>query len=182
MARGDSSPGRIQASALRLFARHGVDGTSLQMIAEDLGVTKAAVYHHYRAKEDIVRAVLAPAFDAFDNLLAHVHTRPAARRAEALVDGLAQQAVTHRELYSVVLQDVTAAQLRRESPAHLETFRRLRDSLAGPRPDATSLVRAAVFLSGLIGPAVDPDVSRLDDAELQRAIAAAGRSLLGIAS
>jgi AcrR family transcriptional regulator len=34
---------RLLATALRLIAEHGFDGTSLQMIADEVGVTKAAV-------------------------------------------------------------------------------------------------------------------------------------------
>ena len=40
-----------------LFAERGVGGTSLQMIADALGVTKAAVYFQFRTKEEIVLAV-----------------------------------------------------------------------------------------------------------------------------
>jgi AcrR family transcriptional regulator len=41
------TPARTQVieAALALFAEHGIDGTSLQMIADAMGVTKAAVYH-----------------------------------------------------------------------------------------------------------------------------------------
>ena len=38
---------RIIEAALVLFAEHGISGTSLQMIADAIGVTKAAVYHQY---------------------------------------------------------------------------------------------------------------------------------------
>ena len=34
---------RLLETALELFTTHGVEGTSLQMIADALGVTKAAV-------------------------------------------------------------------------------------------------------------------------------------------
>src|SRR5215216_3806867 len=44
--------------ALELFAIHGVGGTSLQMIADALGVTKAAVYHQFPAKDSIVIAAI----------------------------------------------------------------------------------------------------------------------------
>src|SRR5262245_61648465 len=47
---------RIIDAALELFTRHGVGGTSLQMIADALGVTKAAVYHQFKTKEEIVVA------------------------------------------------------------------------------------------------------------------------------
>ena len=181
MPRGDSSSEKIRSCALALFSRHGVAGTSLQMIATELGVTKAAIYHHFRAKEDIVRAVLAPAFDGFQAVLdAAARTEPP-KRADLVITGLARQAVAHRELYAVVLQDVTAGQLRRESPAHLNTFEQLRDTLAGPAADDDARVRASIFLSGLMGPAVDPDIRLLDDATLERAITQAGRGLLGLA-
>ena len=61
---------RVLDAALDLFAQHGVSGTSLQMIADAVGITKAAVYHQFRTKDNIVLAVterelfrLAPALD-----------------------------------------------------------------------------------------------------------------------
>ena len=48
---------RIIEAALVLFAEHGISGTSLQMIADQIGVTKAAVYHQYNTKDEIVLAV-----------------------------------------------------------------------------------------------------------------------------
>ena len=47
---------KIVNAALDLFAEHGVGGTSLQMIADVIGVTKAAVYHQFNTKEEIVVA------------------------------------------------------------------------------------------------------------------------------
>src|SRR5512145_946533 len=48
---------RIIEAALVLFAEHGISGTSLQMIADAIGVTKAAVYHQYNTKDEIILAV-----------------------------------------------------------------------------------------------------------------------------
>ncbi|MCH6470351.1 TetR/AcrR family transcriptional regulator [Sinomonas terrae] len=49
---------RIQAVALRLFSEQGYESTSMRQIAEELGFTKAALYYHFKSKEDIVRALL----------------------------------------------------------------------------------------------------------------------------
>ncbi|USX49976.1 TetR/AcrR family transcriptional regulator [Lentzea sp. HUAS12] len=54
---------RIVDVALDLFARQGYQGTSLRHIAERLGVSKAAVYHHFHAKDDIARVVVVRALD-----------------------------------------------------------------------------------------------------------------------
>src|SRR5271156_5736616 len=57
---------RIISAALELFARNGVGGTSLQMIADAIGVTKAAVYHQYRTKGEIVLAAAEAEMDRVD--------------------------------------------------------------------------------------------------------------------
>lgn len=45
---------RIQDVALELFAEQGYEKTSLREIAERLGVTKAALYYHFKTKEEII--------------------------------------------------------------------------------------------------------------------------------
>ena len=47
---------RIVADPLQLFAQQGVGGTSLQMIADAVGVTKAAVCFQFKTKDEIVLA------------------------------------------------------------------------------------------------------------------------------
>ncbi|WP_415948184.1 TetR family transcriptional regulator [Streptomyces sp. KLOTTS4A1] len=54
--RGDTRK-RIQDVALELFAEQGYEKTSLREIAERLEVTKAALYYHFKTKEDILISV-----------------------------------------------------------------------------------------------------------------------------
>ena len=49
---------RIQDVALELFVERGYEGTSLREIAERLDVTKAALYYHFKTKEDILVALV----------------------------------------------------------------------------------------------------------------------------
>jgi len=51
---------RILASARRLFAEHGYQGTSIRMVARDCGLTDPAVYYHFRTKADIFDELLIP--------------------------------------------------------------------------------------------------------------------------
>ncbi|WP_199039345.1 TetR/AcrR family transcriptional regulator [Glycomyces salinus] len=52
---------RIQQIAISLFSEMGYERTSLREIAERLGVTKAALYYHFKTKEDIA----ASFFDSY---------------------------------------------------------------------------------------------------------------------
>ena len=67
---------RIISAALGLFARNGVGGTSLQMIADEIGVTKAAVYHQYNTKDEIVLAAAQAELDKLDAVVRAAEGEP----------------------------------------------------------------------------------------------------------
>jgi AcrR family transcriptional regulator len=47
----------LLAAAVKLFSARGYRETSLQDIAEEAGLTKGALYYHFKNKEDILRRV-----------------------------------------------------------------------------------------------------------------------------
>lgn len=49
---------KILEEALKLFARSGYMGTSMNDIASQLGVTKAALYKHYSSKQEILDSIV----------------------------------------------------------------------------------------------------------------------------
>jgi AcrR family transcriptional regulator len=59
---------RILAVANELFTEQGYEGTSLREIADRLDITKAALYYHFRSKDEILTTLLKP----FDTLLGQV--------------------------------------------------------------------------------------------------------------
>jgi AcrR family transcriptional regulator len=60
---------RILAVANELFIEQGYEGTSLREIADRLDITKAALYYHFRSKDDILRVLLEPFDTLLDELL-----------------------------------------------------------------------------------------------------------------
>ena len=49
---------KILMTALRLFARDGYEAVSVSMIAGELGITKGALYKHYKNKRDIFDSIV----------------------------------------------------------------------------------------------------------------------------
>jgi AcrR family transcriptional regulator len=73
--RGDTRS-RIQDVALALFAEQGYEKTSLREIAENLDVTKAALYYHFKTKEDILVSLVEDLARPVDELISWARTQP----------------------------------------------------------------------------------------------------------
>ncbi|MEV4192722.1 TetR/AcrR family transcriptional regulator [Streptomyces toxytricini] len=67
---------RIQDVALELFAEQGYEKTSLREIAERLEVTKAALYYHFKTKEDIIISVFDDVTRPIDELIEWAQRQP----------------------------------------------------------------------------------------------------------
>jgi AcrR family transcriptional regulator len=94
-------------TARLLFAEHGFHGTSLQLIADSMGVRKANVYYYFRTKAEILEALLAERIAALEAMLdaaATVADRPA--RQLLMIDGFVEQVViAHRTVAPVDFAD-----------------------------------------------------------------------------
>lgn len=56
--RGAATRDRVLAIATRLFAEHGYDGTSIEMVLHESALSRGALYHHYAGKDALFEAVL----------------------------------------------------------------------------------------------------------------------------
>ena len=49
----EPTPERLLRVSAKLFAKQGLAGTSMREIAREVGITQAAIYHHFPCKEDL---------------------------------------------------------------------------------------------------------------------------------
>lgn len=76
--------------AIELFKQHSVAGTSLQMISDELGLTKSAIYHHFRTRDELLSAVMEPLIAEVTALVEAAEARTGVRaRADHLLCGYA---------------------------------------------------------------------------------------------
>ena len=170
---------RVLDAALALFAEHGVHGTSLQMIADRIGVSKAAVYYQFRSKEDIALEVLRPSIEDMARVIRIAEVLPdMQRRREVLVSGLIEMVVRHRQLSVLFYGDPAIDQLVRDEPEFRIVTDRLQELLEGPEPRVADRIALRVFLSGVCRVAADPDMSDIDDGDLQTTLVELSSRLL----
>lgn len=147
---------RLIDVAVALFTRHSFAGTSLQMIADEMGFTKAAIYYHFRTREELLAAVVEPIFEQLSGIIATAETqRTANARADHMLRGYAELAVANRALVSVLACDPSVTTLLREQPHWAALINRQLSLLAGDEQGPAGLIKATVALAGLssaVGP------------------------------
>ena len=63
-----STKEKILDAALTLFAENGYDGTSVEQIANIVGIKAPSLYKHYKGKEDILNALIDSAETRYDEM------------------------------------------------------------------------------------------------------------------
>jgi AcrR family transcriptional regulator len=171
---------RLIEVAIDLFTRHSFAGASLQMIADELGFTKAAIYHHFRTREQLLAAVIEPMLDELRAVVESAETRRTPHaRAEHMLSGYATLAVRNRGLVAVLAADPSVAAVLTERAEWGELIRRQLALLADVDPGPTGEVKAAMVFAGMAG-AVGPIWGNLDDEALREHLVEAGRRTLGL--
>jgi AcrR family transcriptional regulator len=93
---------RILEAAMTVFQRHGFRRSSIEETAEAAGLTRQALYHHFKSKEALFRAVIERVHDG------------------ALADGAA--AAAHAEAAGGTLADIIVAQVAARMKAFIASF------------------------------------------------------------
>jgi AcrR family transcriptional regulator len=159
---------RVITAALDLFGEHGVSATSLQMIADAIGVTKAAVYHQFRTKEEIVIAVLEVDLLRLDAALGVAEVEDDRRRArEVLLALVIDLAVQRRRIVSALQQDPVIVRLLAKHEPFLALMDRLFAVLTGGDTSAAARVRGSMISAAIGGAVMHPLVVDLDDDTLR---------------
>ncbi|HSI41990.1 MAG TPA: helix-turn-helix domain-containing protein [Xanthobacteraceae bacterium] len=158
---GASTRARIEAEALRLFARKGVDATSVRDIAQAAGVAEGALYRHFPSKEALARALFLAHYADLASAIASVRSeapdfagrmRALVRRACRLFDG-------DPELFTYLLiaqHDHLAHVPPDEAHNAVEALAGLvREAVAaGELPEQDVTLAAAMALGAVVQPAV----------------------------
>jgi AcrR family transcriptional regulator len=155
-------------AAMDLFGDHGVSGTSLQMVADALGVTKAAVYHQFKSKDSLVLAVAEVGMAPLQDAIVAAEAEPSRVQGRAvLLTRVIDLAVERRRWVHALQGDPVIVRLLTSHEPLLDLVTRVYSLLLDNEADPGGQVRAAIVAAAIGGAIVNPLVARLDDATLR---------------
>lgn len=165
------------AVAIDCFARLGFQGTTIERIAREAGVTKGAVYYHFRDKDDLLFAAVTDRIGGFEGrVLEAVGTEAdALTRLRRVVDACFFHATVSNHRRFIITLMIEALDVHpRLSAEFRRILRRMRGFLAEVirrgqeagsfRSDVDPDVAAATLAGGIMGAEMQyyQDPERLD--------------------
>jgi AcrR family transcriptional regulator len=165
---------RAQRVALELFAEQGYEKTALREIAERLGVTKAALYYHFKSKEDIVHSFTDDYFAEIDALLDWAKDQPRTEQSRhEVLDRYVGIVLAGSEVFRFLEQNRASVETMEAGKERFARFRdrldTLVDVLAGPGAPLRDRVRATGAILS-VGATCMFYLQKVDDRDKLRAV------------
>jgi AcrR family transcriptional regulator len=128
--------------------QQGVQRTSLQDIADKLGITKPALYYHFASREELVRSILVPLIDEGEQFVEDQENL-GYTDARELLDGYFDFHYRHRQDLMLVLAEIAMLADLGLIDKVLAWRDRLGKLVFGRRPTLAQSTRAVVAFGGL---------------------------------
>ena len=99
---------RILETATSMFVERGYDGVAMREISDACGITKAALYHHFAGKADLLSEIFAVYLDEMAALIATglASGGPAEDRLRRIIRGMFALPVERRAILRLAMHDV----------------------------------------------------------------------------
>jgi AcrR family transcriptional regulator len=170
--KGERTRAAILEGAVRAFRRDGYDRATLAAIAEELGITRSAVLHHFSSKAALLREVVEPFLASVDDLLDVIEGQhpPPPRVRRRLVTEVVDLIAEHREVAAMLTVDRSVAD-------HLDADLRLDEramrfvaiTVEGSDGSPQAAVRSLAALGSVVRPlAAAEDLVDFDDPATRR--------------
>jgi AcrR family transcriptional regulator len=102
--RGTKLP-KVMRASIRLFVRQGIDGTTIQDIAREAGVSEGALYRHFKSKDELAWHLFTTHLAEFTtHLFSMVMSQPTAeQRIRAFVAECFKAFEANRDLFTYLI-------------------------------------------------------------------------------
>ena len=157
MPHSASTRQQILKTALALFSTQGYDATSLREIADQLNLTKAALYYHFPAKEHLVLELTRPWLEAISQLIETHRPDTAVEendRRRRLVEAYVDIVLEHHAVLRFLTADPAAQKHPDVGKRGLALVLALQDALRGPVDDDVERIRVSCAVGAIHATAI----------------------------
>ena len=171
---------RLLDVAMELVSRHGFAGTSLQMIADELGFTKAAIYYHFRTRDQLLITLMEPILHQIRQVVETAEAQRTPRmQMDAMVQGFARLVARNRSLAAVMVFDPGVHAVLQSQPDWGDLIARKLALLMQLDSGVTGVIKATALLTGLAGAATGAPLD-IDEYALTQELCEIGRRTMGL--
>jgi AcrR family transcriptional regulator len=171
---------RLLDVAVGLISQNGFAGTSLQMIADELGFTKAAIYYHFRTRDQLLVALMEPLLQQIRRVVDLAESQRTPRtQMDAMVQGFAGVVARNRSLAAVMVFDPSVHRVLQLQPDWGDLIGRQLALLMQLDSGPTGVIKATALMTGLAGAATGAPLD-IDEDALIVELAEIGRGTMGL--
>jgi AcrR family transcriptional regulator len=151
------------------------------MIADEIGVTKAAVYHQYKSKDEIILAAAESELRRLEAVIDVAESESSPKRArDSLLAGIVNLAVDRGRTTSTILSDPVIVGFFADHDEFRDVMHRLRHILIGDDTAPEARVRTAMLIAAISGAVMHPFVADLDDEMVRTELLRLARRFLSL--
>jgi AcrR family transcriptional regulator len=103
----DSMKAKILAAARKIYGEYGFHGTTMRMIATEVGIDISTLHYHWGEKKDLYEAVIIDTNNdlrkKFNEIEGTIHGRPLGERIAISIDMMVDYLILHPEISNLVL-------------------------------------------------------------------------------
>ncbi len=157
--KGARTRAAIQEAAVIAFRRDGYDRATLAGIAEELGITRSAVLHHFSSKAELLRQSVEPFFACLDELLDRVESSAPVpdRQRRVLVTEVVDLVAEYRQVAAFLTSDPSVSIHLGPDLQVPPRAQRFVDITVGAHSSELAAVRSLAALGSVVRPLVASD-------------------------
>ena len=151
------------------------------MIADEIGVTKAAVYHQYKTKDEIVLAAAESELWRLEAVIEVAEKESSPKRSrDSLIAGIVDLAIERGRSASTVLSDPVIVGFFADHEDFRDVMHRMRHILVGNDTAPQARVRTAMLIAAISGAVMHPLVADLEDDVVRAELLRLARRFLAV--
>ncbi|CAN5689858.1 TetR family transcriptional regulator [soil metagenome] len=130
--------------AQTLFTEQGYERTSLREIAEQVGVTKAALYYHFASKEELIRALLEPMTSMELEFVDEMPDRPSVEEWADMLDRFTLWMIDNAKTFQLLERNHDLFDsMHEDGQSHMMFHHKLEQIVGDPTRDVEERIRMA---------------------------------------